>query len=150
MDAGDVFLLALRLAHAAAATLWLGGGVYFLVAVRPALREADEPLRVLAREIQRRFGEWAELATLVMLISGVILGFERLSTGDGGLTYAALLGLKVFAAGIAFWLAGIRPARRAVRRKGARRAAPEVIVASGSLAFLLGVVLASVWGRGLS
>lgn len=149
MSASDWFLLALRLAHAAAATVWLGGGVYFVLAVRPVLQGADEPLRTLASEFQRRFGEWAEVTTVVMLATGVVLGFDRLSAGDGGLSYAALLGLKVAAAAIAFWLAGVRPARRARRRSRGRRAAPELIVALGSLAFALGIILASVWGRGL-
>lgn len=148
MSPADWFLLALRIAHAAAATIWLGGGVYFLLAVRPVLRGADAPLRTLAAEIQRRFGEWAETATVVMLATGVVLGFDGLSSGSGGLLYAALLGVKVVAALVAFWLAGVRPARRA-HRKG-RRAAPEVLVALGTLAFVLGIILASVWGDGLS
>jgi uncharacterized membrane protein len=85
-----------------------------------------------------------------MLATGVVLGFDRLSSGAGGLLYAVLLGLKVAAAVVAFWLAGLRPARRAYRRRGRRRSMPEIIVALGSLAFVLGVVLASVWGRGLA
>lgn len=150
MSATDWFLLALRLAHAIAATVWIGGGVYFLLAVRPVLSDADDPLRSLASEFQRRFGEWAEVATVVMLATGVVLGFDRLSVGHGGLLYAVLLGLKVVAALVAFWLAGVRPVRRKVRRAARRRAAPEVIVAAGMLAFVLGVILASVWGRGLT
>jgi putative copper export protein len=149
VSATDWFLLALRIAHAAAATVWLGGGVYFLLAVRPVLRAAEDPVRALATEFQRRFGEWAEVATVVMLATGVVLGVDRLSAGTGGLRYAVLLAVKVVAAVLAFWLAGVRPARRAARRAGRRRAAPELIVALGSLAFVIGIILASVWGRGL-
>jgi uncharacterized membrane protein len=71
-----------------------------------------------------------------------------LGNGSGGLLYAVLLAIKVLAAIIAFWLAGVRPSRRAVRQRGTRRAFPEVIVLLGLLAFVLGVGLSSVYGRG--
>lgn len=146
----DWFLLLLRLAHALAATFWLGGGVYYLVALRPALRSRPESAREFGAEAQRAFGEWARVATLVMVATGVVLTFDRLSAGRGGLTYAALLALKIVAAAAAFWFAGVRPARRAARRRSGRRVAPEFILALGLLAFLLGVALASVYGRGIA
>ncbi len=150
MSLSDWFLLSLRVGHALAATVWLGGGVYFLLAVRPVMRESDEAVRGVLGSMQRQFGEWAEVATIVMVATGIVLGFDRLSDGDGGFAYATLLAVKVVAAALAFWLAGVRPVRRALRRGSSRRAAPELILALGLLAFVLGVVLSAVWGRGLA
>jgi uncharacterized membrane protein len=144
VPAGDWFLLSLRVAHALAAMLWLGGGVYFLLAVRPASREADEPSRAFISAVQGNYGEWAQVAAMVMVVTGGILVFDRLSNGSAGLTYVALMAVKIVAALAAFWLAGLRPKRRAARRK--RGTTPEVIVALGVLAFIIGVGLSSVYG----
>jgi putative copper export protein len=146
VSAGEWLLLSLRLAHALAALVWLGGGVYYLVAIRPALTPGGEPEVATLAAAQGRFSEWARSATLVLLATGVVLTVDRLASGDGGLTYVVLLVAKIGAAVTAFWLAGIRPARRA-RRRPARRAAPEAIVLLGLLAYTLGVVLSSVYGR---
>jgi uncharacterized membrane protein len=144
VPAGDWFLVSLRVAHALGAMLWLGGGVYYLLAVRPASREADESPRAFFSAAQGYFGEWAQVATMVMVVTGGILVFDRLSNGSAGLTYVALMAAKIVAALAAFWLAGVRPLRRAVRR--GRRSTPEVIVALGLLAFVIGVGLSSVYG----
>ena len=144
MAAGDWFRLSLRVAHALAAMLWLGGGVYFLLAVRPASREAEEPPRAFISAAQGYFGEWAQLATMVMVVTGGILVFDRLANGDAGLTYVALMAVKIVAALAAFWMAGVRPARRAGH--GGRRGAPETIVTLGVVAFVIGVALSSVYG----
>lgn len=148
MSVSEAFLLLLRLAHAFAAAVWLGGGVYYLVAIRPALRESAEPPRAFVASAQSLYGEWARATTVVMLATGVVLMFDRLSNAGGGLTYAVALAGKIGAALVAFWLAGLRPRRR---RGAARdqRARPELILALGAVAFGLGVVLASVYGQGL-
>jgi len=141
---GDWFLLGLRVAHALAAMLWLGGGVYYLLAVRPASRESSEPPRAFISAAQGYFGEWAQVATMVMVVTGGILVFDRLSNGNAGITYVALMAAKIVAALAAFWFAGIRPVRRAAR--GGRRVMPELIVAFGLAAFVIGVGLSSVYG----
>lgn len=149
MSATDAFLLLLRLAHAFAAAVWLGGGVYYLVAIRPALRESAEPPRAFVAAAQSLYGEWARVTTFVMLATGVVLMFDRLSHAGGGLTYAVALAAKIVAALAAFWLAGLRPRRRQRGAGGARRSRPEMILALGAFAFGVGVVLASVYGQGL-
>jgi uncharacterized membrane protein len=138
-------LVGLRLAHSVAAVVWLGGGVYFLLALRPAAREAGSAGQAVMAAAQRAFGEWSQIATIVLLGSGVILVFERLSTAQGGWIYVALLALKIIAAIWAFALV-----RGQVRRRGKRnqRSRSELIITLGFVAFTLGVMLASVYGRG--
>jgi uncharacterized membrane protein len=144
MTARDWLLLGLRLAHALAAAAWLGGGVYFLLVLRPAFRERGDEARSLRGDAQRAFGEWAQVATLTMIATGAVLTFDRLSTGRGGVTYAALLAAKILAALGAFWLVGLRTNRR----RRARRTAPELVLTLGLVAFVLGVALSSVYGPG--
>lgn len=148
MSATEAFLLLLRLAHAFAAAVWLGGGVYYLVALRPAMRESAEPPRAFVAAAQSLYGEWARVTTIVMLATGIILTFDRLANAGGGLQYAVALAVKIVVALAAFWLAGLRPGRRR-RSRPARRSRPEVILALGAVAFGVGVVLASIYGQGL-
>lgn len=113
---------ALRLAHSFAALVWLGGGVYFLVAIRPAQRAlaqqaevmeqqevnggipAATPPNALISAMQGSYAEWAQAATLIMLASGVILIVDRLAVLTDHLIYAVALGIKVLAAVIALWM----------------------------------------------
>lgn len=148
MSATEAFLLLLRLAHAFAAAVWLGGGVYYLVGLRPAMRESAEPPRAFVAAAQSLYGEWARVTTIVMLATGIILTFDRLANAGGGLQYAVALAVKIVVALAAFWLAGLRPGRRR-RSRPARRSRPEVILALGAVAFGVGVVLASIYGQGL-
>ena len=132
MDVNQLALISLRVFHAAAALIWLGGGLYYFVAVRPGGPSE------FATEAQRRFQEWARPATLVMLASGVILLFEGLSSNTAGLTYVSVLSAKILAALAAFWLV-------TRRRRGPGRSAAERALALGMLAFVLGVVISSIW-----
>jgi uncharacterized membrane protein len=143
--------LLLRVAHALAAVVWLGGGVYYVLALRPQLRGADEGARAVARQAQREFGEWASVATLVLIATGVLLMFDRLTDGRGTLAYVLLLSVKVVAALVAFWLAGSLGRRARSRRRG--RALPIdrawLILALGTVAFVIGVALASIYPSGI-
>lgn len=122
---------ALRLAHSFAALVWLGGGVYFLVAIRPAQRALAQqaqaemqvqratnlgrpttPPNALLSAMQGSYAEWAQAATLIMLASGVILIVDRLAVLTDHLVYAVALGIKVLAAVIALWMTTVSGRRR--------------------------------------
>ena len=132
MDVNQIALIALRVFHTVAALIWLGGGFYYVVAVRP---DGDSEVATAA---QRRFREWARPATAVMLASGVILLFEGLSSNTAGLTYVGVLSAKIIAALTAFWLVTLR-------RRGGVRSRAERAVALGMAAFVLGVVISTIW-----
>lgn len=165
MNIASAARLFLRLAHALAAVAWLGGGAYYVLALRPQLKHGggDEAARALARDAQRQFGEWASIATLLLIVTGVILMYDQLSNGKGTLAYVLMLVVKVGAALIAFWLAGSFGRRRARRVRPARANVPVapagwrralidrawLILTLGSVAFLLGIVLSSLYPTGI-
>src|SRR6185437_3533974 len=122
IDVPAIARLLLRLAHAIAAVLWLGGGAYYMLALRPALRNAEPSVQAAGREAQREFGEWASVATLILIVTGVVLTFDRLTDGRGTSVYVILLAIKIVAALIAFGLTGTFVGRsRARRGKGKAR-----------------------------
>lgn len=132
MDVNQIALISLRVFHAVAALIWLGGGIYYVVAIRPGGNSE------FASDAQRRFREWARPATMVMLATGVILLFEGLSSNTAGMNYVVLLVLKIVVALAAFWVV-------AMRRRGGSRSSAERAVALGMAAFVLGVVISTIW-----
>ena len=146
--------LLLRVAHAIAAAVWLGGAVYYLLALRPQLRSSDDEVRAFARNVQREFGEWASVSTLIMIATGVILMFDRLTDGRGTLAYVLILAVKVAAALVAFWLArSFRRRKRPAGKVAVGRARlidrSWLMLSLGAIAFILGITLSSLYSTGI-
>jgi hypothetical protein len=108
----------------------------------------------VARAAQREFGEWAGALTLVMIATGAVLSFDRLTDGRGTVVYVALLGAKIVAAVAAFWLAGsfTGAVQRTRTRSGAgpgRVNRSLVILLLGTAAFAIGIALSSIYPTGI-
>lgn len=136
MGVNEAALIALRVFHALAALIWLGGGLYYLIAIRPLSQSPDS--QEFIQHARARFQEWASPATLVMIASGTVLLFDGLSSGRGGITYAAILAGKIAAALTAFWLVSLR-------RRGRGTSRGELALGLGMAAFVLGVFISSTW-----
>lgn len=161
MDGASIARLVLRLAHAIAAVTWLGGGLYYALALRPQLAGAGEEARALASRAQREFVRWAFWATVVLIVSGIALMYDRLNAGGGTVVYVVILAVKVIAAAGAFFLTGVFTERRTKVRAitGAGRKTVEqhrrrierawVLVCLGMIAFVLGIALSSIYPTGI-
>jgi uncharacterized membrane protein len=95
VNLAEVLLVLLRWLHATATIVFLGWS---------AVLWLDGPPRADAPMARRRFKEITELSLLVLLASGAVLTFDRLSHGAGGL-YAGVLALKVICAVVAYQFA---------------------------------------------
>ncbi len=136
MSTGEGALIALRIFHAVAALIWLGGGIYYVIFLRPISSPGAGEVTSLA---QQRFRDWARPATYIMLASGAILVFDGLSSNTAGLLYVFLLAVKVIAALIAFWLVTVR------RRHSSTAPRVRLALALGMSAFVLGVLISTLW-----
>ena len=90
----DVFLLLVRWAHAIAAVAWVGGGIFYWVVLRPALRTEGVPPAV-ARFAGAEFGGLVALAAWTLVVTGFVLVFARLSEPAADVPYGAVLALKI-------------------------------------------------------
>lgn len=88
----DVTFLTVRWIHAIAATIWLGGAIFYSLILTP-LVESSIPF--LSTRIKHRFHELVLFSMGALLITGVILTAERLSQPIASNTYVAVLALKV-------------------------------------------------------
>lgn len=111
MDVLDIILLIIRWAHALAAVVWIGGSLFMLLAGRPALRNADSE-GLVGRALAVEFRPIVATAIAVLIVSGVILTVDRLTSDAVGMAYTVVLVAKIALAVYAFGVAWLLPRRR--------------------------------------
>ena len=94
MNALDWILLVIRWAHALGAVAWVGGGVFYLMVLRPAFQRA-RPTPEVNRSIGEEFRGLVNTAIVVLVVTGAILTASRLTLDTVTLPYVAVLVVKV-------------------------------------------------------
>ena len=102
-----------------------------------------------------------DIAVIAMVVTGVVLAFDRLTSQHAGVGYATVLGVKLALTLWMFWLAGVIRRRRprpatppgatAAPRTGWRQfmdAANQVVII-GVVVFLLSTVMQAVFEHAL-
>ncbi len=142
-----------RAVHILAGTAWVGGSLFYLVVVQPALRNFG-PAPVLAANIAELFKRMVNICVGVLLLTGGYLVFDRLTQTTLGLPYLIVLGIKIVAAlgmfVLALYMAQSNIRRLAKRSNRLSRAAPRLMLALGILIFILGALLNSLFEMGLA
>ena len=151
MDVLDIILLIIRWAHALAAVVWIGGSLFLLMAGRPALRKAD-PQGLAGRALAVEFRPIVATAIAVLIVTGVILTVDRLTSEATGIAYTAVLIAKIVLAIYAFGIAWLLPRRRQQRAGGIRGAllGPVALTIIGVIVIGLADVLTWLFERGLA
>lgn len=152
----DLFIAIVAWVHAIAATAWIGGSILFAFVLRPASKVDPEGMRRVMALISSLYRELVDIAVIAIVISGVILSFDRLTSPDADAVYASLLAIKVALALVMFYVVW-------VLRKAGPGAPPtgrwmsklswllgyNSIVALGLIVYFLADVLAAVFQAGL-
>ena len=114
MNVLDWILLAIRWAHALGAVAWVGGGIFYLMVLRPAFQRRD-PGQETQRAIGEEFRGLVNTAIIVLVVTGAILTASRLTLDTVTLPYVAVLVIKVT---LALYMMAVMRFRRP-RRAGA-------------------------------
>ncbi len=152
----DAALLIVRWAHAIAAVAWVGGGIFYWVVLRPAIRSGSL-LPEATRFAGVEFGQMVLLAMWVLVVTGAVLFFVRIAEPTATIPYGAVLAVKVALSAWMFFLAVGR------RRRSDGGAAPRgrfrgmidalghvnMTVILGIIVFLLSDVLRLLVEQGL-
>ena len=146
----DAILLIIRWAHALAAVTWIGGSLFMLLAARPALRNADAD-GLVGRVLVAEFRPIVVTAIAVLIVTGVILTVDRLTSDAAGIAYTGVLVAKIVLAVYAFAVAWMLPRRRGNDTAGIGRAlsGPAALTLVGVIVIGLADVLAWLFERGL-
>ena len=108
MSAGDVFLLVVRWLHLVSAAAWVGGSLFYLLVLRPALRRSGDSSGV-TESAAVEFRALVDTSMLVILVTGIILTFNRLTPGVVGVPYVVVLGIKIV---LSLWMFVLARGRR--------------------------------------
>lgn len=142
-----------------AAVAWVGGSLFYVVALNPALDQVGRtPERLsLVSAVGVEFREVVRLSILVFAVTGVILAVTRLSQPRISVAYVGVLAVKVVLSVWMFWLAGRLGKQPLSAGQGplARLEAvwwlrPQyLILALGAIIYLLSVVLRVLFEQAL-
>lgn len=151
VDVLGIILLIIRWAHALAAVVWIGGSLFILLAARPALCSADSGVLV-GRALAVEFRPIVVTAIAVLIVSGVILTVDRLTSDAAGTAYTVALVAKILLAVYAFVVAWLLPRRRDRPAGGIAGAmtGPVALTIAGVLVIGLADVLTWLFEKGLA
>ena len=159
MDVLDWILVAIRWAHALAAVAWVGGGIFYLMVLRPGLRRAGGGTPQSNRAIGEEFRGLVGTAIGVLLVTGIILSASRLTADTVTTPYVAVLAAKIALALYMFYVVRFLRQRAypeespagsswwARLRRGATSATAILII--GVVVFGLADVLSALFEQGL-
>jgi len=149
----EALLIAIRWAHALATVVWLGGGAYATLILGRQLRDEDEATATrIGRATGAEFGRWLRGATVIFVVSGVILTVDRLSSRGATTAYGVVLAVKV---ALALWMFAIAQSlgrRRRAKPATGRWAAlvrtlgsPQMLLWLGAIVVLLAAILTTLY-----
>ncbi|MSQ13094.1 MAG: hypothetical protein EXR47_02935 [Dehalococcoidia bacterium] len=108
MTVGEGFLLVVRWLHLLAAVVWVGGSIFYLIVLRPAARAEGAEGEAVQRRARQEFRAAVDTAILVLVLTGAVLAFDRLTTPRIGAVYVGVLAAKVALSLWMFFLAHSR------------------------------------------
>jgi uncharacterized membrane protein len=94
MSVLDWILVVIRWGHALGAVAWVGGGIFYILVLRPALGRAPASAET-SRAIGSEFRGLVNNAIGVLLVTGIILSASRLTSDTVTIPYVAVLALKI-------------------------------------------------------
>ncbi len=95
MNVLDWILVAIRWGHALSAVAWVGGGIFYLMVLRPAIQSTKGLPAETSRAIGVEFRGLVSTAIAVLLLTGAILSVSRLTEDAITSPYVAVLVVKI-------------------------------------------------------
>ena len=121
MTLNDGFLLLIRWFHALAAVTWVGGSLFYVLVIRPQQRRAVGQGPAMGAEALNQFRGLVDTCMAVLLVTGTILLFDRITDVSTTTAYIVTVSIKI---GLALWMFAI------ARRRWQRRRPAQVPPAS--------------------
>ena len=146
MTFGEGFLLLVRWFHAIAAVAWIGGSIFYVLVLRPAQRRAGPHGAAVTPEVTIQFRGLVDSCIAVLLVTGTVMLFDRLTDATTGTTYVVTVAIKI---GLALWIFAMAQSRWRRRRATAQVVFTPIAQLSPlakAMAFMSGVNLTVILG----
>ena len=164
MTLGEGVLLLIRWSHAIAAVSWVGGTLFYVLVLRPPAGDAGSSGPALSPEAVVRFRGVVDTAIAVLVITGAVILFDRLSEPTTPPAYTIAAAVKIGLALVMFVIARRRWTRPATRaggespaKAGGFRAWARSLTSGVNLTLILGItviflsdLLAFIYQEGLT
>ena len=136
-------LVLIRWFHAVAAAAWVGGMLFYVAVLTPALKHLDAGSQrgAFVSGLAQQFKELTQAAIAVVLSTGVVLTFDRLSQPHVLQSYAVVLAVKIVLSLLMVALAGGLGRRRVAKARLPWLSVPYLILAVGLIVYLLALLL---------
>ena len=137
-------IVAIRWLHAIAATVWVGGTLFYVLVLNPSLAtlKGGTERATLSRAVGQHFRDATQAAVAVVLLTGAVLTFDRLSQPHVDRAYVVVLAVKIALALVMVALAtGLGGRRRSPAKIPHWLSAPFLIMYLGLIVYVLAVVL---------
>ena len=143
MDINDLIKIIVRWAHLISAAAWVGGSIFWLLVLKPSSKNISDDVE-LNRSAQKEFRALVNTCIFVMLATGAIMTFDRLSSTTLGSNYVLIMGLKIATVSLMFYL--IRAQRKSysnkasIKNKTGIKTLPARLLSSYNLIIVLGLL----------
>ena len=118
MDITDLFHLFVRWTHLVSAGAWVGGSIFWILVLNPSTRQFNSDFIIqLQDQVSAEFRGLVDTCIFVLLTTGAIMTFNRLTPGNIGYQYALILGLKIIFVAVMFYLIRAKRQSRTPRVK---------------------------------
>ncbi len=138
--------------HAVAAVAWLGGSAFYALVLRPVFAANPDMARSMSGAIGGAYRELVDASVIALIVSGVILTFNRLTGNTATAAYFIVLGVKLAIAAWMFYAvwrlrrAGYRPEPgKGLARRASWLLGYNAVIALGVLVFLLAGILRALY-----
>lgn len=101
ISAADWLILVARWAHITGALAWVGGSFFFAVVLRPVSTANPEAMRGVMGPIGSVYREVVDISIAAVLVSGIVLMFDRLTGNDATVAWVVVFAVKL---AIAIWM----------------------------------------------
>ena len=156
-DLGDGLIVIVRWLHAIGAVAWVGGSAFFALIVRPAQRVDPEGVGRVVGRFVGPYRDMVDASIITIVITGLILTFERLTGNDASVAYFLVLSVKLVIAGWMFYMvwslrrAGFIPeARSGLTQRLSWLFGYNALLAGGVIVFLLAGLLRAIFETAIS
>lgn len=95
MTAGDFFFLIVHWLHVVAAAAWVGGSLFYLLVLQPAARRQPDAAGLVRSAVGTEFRILVDASIIVLVVTGAVIAFNRLTNEAATPAYGITLGLKV-------------------------------------------------------
>ena len=156
-DLGDGLIVMVRWLHAIGAVAWVGGSAFFALVVRPAQRVDPEGVGQVVGRFVGPYRDMVDASIITIVVTGLILTFERLTGNDASVAYFLVLSVKLGIAGWMFYMvwslrrAGFIPeARSGLTQRLSWLFGYNALLAGGVIVFLLAGLLRAIFETAIS